>query len=241
MFLLGMLHGLEPGHGKTIVASYLVGRRGYWVDAIYLGAVVAISHSAVIIALALVATFLGEQFRGTAAAEQCELASGVLVLALGFLMLRSGLRGAGGHHACGGCGHHHGPSPRPGEACSGERAGDDAPAAADHSLRRPSWRDLTALGIAGGIIPCPTSMAVLLGAASSGRLARGMALVAIFSLGVAAVLIAVGLLAVKAGDLARHWLENRRWTRYIPLATACLVLVLGLVLVGRSLLAGPAH
>jgi ABC-type nickel/cobalt efflux system permease component RcnA len=66
-------------------------------------------------------------------------------------------------------------------------------------------------------------------------------LVIVFSLGLATVLIAVGLVVVKAGDLSRRWINGRRWTARVPLATACLVLLLGLGLVARSLLVDSAH
>jgi nickel/cobalt exporter len=243
MFLLGILHGLEPGHGKTIVASYLVGRRGRGRDAVYLGAVAAFSHSAVIITLATLSASLAEWFPVAAAVGRCECASGVLVVALGLLMLRRCLRNAGDQHTCGACRHDHDHSPlgvRRGE-CHPERAGVDVPAIGDAHVGRSPPRDLTALGIAGGILPCPTAIAVLLGAASSGRPAWGVGLVIVFSLGLATVLIAVGLVVVKAGDLSRRWIGDRRWTSRVPVVTACLVLLLGLVLCARSLLVGSAH
>jgi ABC-type nickel/cobalt efflux system permease component RcnA len=233
MFLLGMLHGLEPGHGKTIVASYLVGRRGGWRDAVYLGAVAAFSHSAVIIALATLATALAGRFPVAAAVGRCELASGVLVVTLGLLMLRRCLRDAGDHHTCGGCcrDHNH----------LSERDGVDLPAIGAAHPGRSSPRDLTTLGIAGGLLPCPTAIAALLGATSSGRLAQGVGLVIVFSLGLATVLIAVGLVVVTAGDLSRRWVKDRRWTTRVPVVTACLVLLLGLGLVWRSFLVDSAH
>jgi nickel/cobalt transporter (NicO) family protein len=243
MFLLGMLHGLEPGHGKTVVASYLVGQRGRWRDAVYLGAVAAFSHSAVIIALASLAAALAERFPVAAAVGRCELAAGVLVVALGLLMLRRCLRGAGDHHTCGGCRHHHDQDHRgePGSACHPEPAAVDLPVIGAAPRGRSSLRDLTALGIAGGLLPCPTAIAALLGATSSGRPALGVGLVLVFSLGLATVLIAVGLAVVTAGDFSRRWLKDGRWTTWIPLATACLVLLLGLGLVARSLLVDSTH
>jgi len=91
MFMLGVFHGLEPGHGKMIVASYLVGRRGRWPDAVYLGGVVALSHSAVIIVLAALSTLVAERLRTEAVVSSFELGSGVVVCLVGLLMLKNRL------------------------------------------------------------------------------------------------------------------------------------------------------
>ena len=235
MFVLGVFHGLEPGHGKMIVASYLVGRRGRWLDAVYLGGVVALSHSAVIIALAALSGRLAEQLRLEAVESWFELGSGVLVCLLGLLMLKNRLKGRDAccAHAC--CGHEHQHEEHNGVAASesgglANARGGDAPDPA-----RSLW-GLTALGVTGGIVPCPTAIAAMLGAVSMGHVMAGTGLVVVFSLGFASVLIAVGLITIGAGSLTRPWLDNRRWTARVPLVSAILVLLLGVGLFTRCLL-----
>jgi nickel/cobalt exporter len=235
MFLLGVLHGLEPGHGKSLMASYLVGRRGRWPHAVYLGAVVAFSHSAVVIALAAPVSLLAEQFQLEGIISRIEFAAGLLIAAIGVLMLGRGLRRRDACCSRGGCDHHHDHRRENDGASSLDRNAADPSALADATWRRPSLWGLTALGITGGIVPCPTAIAALLGAISSGRPATGTVMILIFSLGMASVLIAIGLTAIRMGDRVRRWLDEYRWSSHVPTIIACLVVLLGLGLVGKAL------
>lgn len=231
MFALGVFHGLEPGHGKTIVASYLVGRQGRWLDAVYLGAVVALAHCGVIIALAAASALVAEQIPLDAAESWFGLVSGIMVCVLGLFMLRKHLAGRDGCRAHGCCGHEH----HHDDTAIAAGSETDALHGRDESASGRSLWSLTVLGVTGGIIPCPTAVAAMLGAVSTGHVLAGTGLVVVFSLGFASVLIAVGLLAIGARGLTRPWLQRRRWTARMPVVSAVLVVLFGLGLVARSL------
>jgi ABC-type nickel/cobalt efflux system permease component RcnA/hydrogenase/urease accessory protein HupE len=93
-----------------------------------------------------------------------------------------------------------------------------------------TWRSLLLLGISGGLLPCPSALVLLLAAVSMNRAAFGMALVVVFSLGLAAVLTVVGLLFVKGSRIARQVPRLTAWGRYLPVASALVITVLGVVL-----------
>ncbi len=105
------------------------------------------------------------------------------------------------------------------------------------SAGRPTLGQLVALGIAGGIVPCPGALAVLLAAVSYGQLAQGLSLVIIFSAGMAAVLVAVGIITVKAAGFASRYLSEGKWPSTVPLVSAALITLLGIGLTTKALLA----
>jgi ABC-type nickel/cobalt efflux system permease component RcnA len=96
--------------------------------------------------------------------------------------------------------------------------------------RPVTWRSLLALGVSGGLLPCPSALVVLLGAIALHRVAFGLLLIVAFSLGLAGVLVGIGLLLVLArGLLQRLSLGGGGLaTRYLPVASAFVVLVAGL-------------
>jgi nickel/cobalt exporter len=102
---------------------------------------------------------------------------------------------------------------------------------------RPRLGQLVALGIAGGIVPCPAALAVLLAAVSYGQLTQGLSLVIIFSAGMAAVLVAVGIIMVKAAGFASRYLSESKWTNTVPPVSAALITLLGVGLTAKALLA----
>ena len=121
-----------------------------------------------------------------------------------------------GHaHSHGGHSHtHHAPEP-------GERLG--------------LWK-LMALGVSGGLVPCPAAFALLLAAVSAGALAKGVGLVLVFSLGLAATLIAIGIGVVKAARFSTRFMDTEKFAPYVAMASAVLVTVIGLVTLYNSLI-----
>ena len=170
-FAWGAIHALSPGHGKAMVAAYLVGTRGTARHAIALGATVTATHTAGVFALGLVALLLSQYVLPEQLFPWLNLASGALVLVVGAAVLRSRLRAARVHHH-----HHH-----------------------HHHHHELSWRGLFAMGAAAGLIPCPSALVVLLGAIAQGEVALGMVLIVAFSAGLAATLTLLGLAVVSAG------------------------------------------
>ncbi len=214
-FAFGALHALSPGHGKAMVAAYLVGSRSTMIHAVLLGAIVTITHTLGVFALGL-ATLLASRY---VVPERLypilSGLSGLTVCGLGLWLLqrrvRRLLRGPAVPKTTGGHGHHQLP---------------EGPITA---------RALVALGVSGGIIPCPSALVVLLAAVALHRIAYGMFLITAFSFGLASVLVALGLLVVRA----RRWLEGFQVSgallRRIPVVSAATITAIGAALVVRAL------
>ena len=237
--VLGAAHALQPGHGKTIVAAYLVGARGTPKHAMFLGATVTATHTAGVYALGLVTLFLSQYILPERLYPILEVVSGGLVVAIGAwllarrLLTATGLRRAHHHHhghdhahddhdhthphpADHGHGHAHSHGPRPGE--------------------RVSWRSLLALGVSGGLLPCPEALMVLLITIAAHRVLFGLLLIVAFSSGLAAVLVGFGLLLVYArGLFARANLASGRAPRLLPVASALVIVVAGGVITAQAL------
>ncbi len=204
----GALHALSPGHGKGMVAAYLVGTRGTAADAMLLGLTVTVSHTAGVFALGLVTLGLSAWVLPEDLYPWLTLASGVLVVAVGATVLRGHLRRrrhAHDHH------HHH-----------------------DHG---PSRRGLLLLGASAGIIPCPSALVVLLGAIAQHELGLGLALIVAFSAGLAATLMGLGLAVVWTRRLGARLAAPARLAPALAVAPAVSSLVIigfGVVLAARA-------
>ncbi|MEW1612941.1 MULTISPECIES: nickel transporter [unclassified Streptomyces] len=306
--VLGASHAAMPGHGKTIMAAYLAGRRGTKRDALTVGATVTLTHTAGVLILGL-ALPVSTHLAGETVLMWLGAASGLLVTAIGLWLLLGAVRGKPQHnrhhhgpnhhhhhgHHChhshdhndGGHQHarHHGPSSGhlhghddidhshdhrhppgrdhvPHSAPAGElrTAPDvatltrpdhehhpsDTPAATG-SVRRTSRSGLIGMGIAGGLVPSPSALVVLLGAVALGRTAFGVLLVIGYGLGMAATLTLAGLLLVRLRerierhDRARTLRHNtllRKLARTGPVVTSLLVIAVGL---GLTLRAAVGH
>jgi ABC-type nickel/cobalt efflux system permease component RcnA len=218
---LGAVHALSPGHGKTLVAAYLIGSRGTLRQAAALGATVAITHTLGIFALGGLTLAAGELFVPERVIGWLTVASGALVAAVGLVLVWRALRRvpyANIHH----------PHPH-------DHEHPHSHAHADGEASTVSVRGLVALGLAGGMVPSASALIVLLAAVSTGRLLFGLGLIVAFGIGMAAVL--AGLAAVTT--LARSifvgerglgsWSATRRLTGLLPIASGVAVLVIGTV------------
>ncbi len=224
---LGALHALEPGHGKTIVAAYLVGSRGTARHATLLGIIVTVSHTAGVFALGAVTLYASRYIVPEQLYPWLGVFSGITIAGLGgYLFLRRLTGTATDHSHANGESHfdwlfsklmNRGP----------REAGVQAPIAQGPV----SLAQLFTLGITGGIIPCPAALIVLLSAFALHRIGLGFFLIVSFSAGLAAVLIGFGLLMVHARRfMARLQMDGPLTTRWLPLASSAFILVLGLVL-----------
>ena len=208
-FFWGMAHALSPGHGKTIVAAYLVGRRGTPWHAAALGVIVTATHTIGVFALGLVTLALSQFIVPEQLYPWLNLVSGVLVIAIGAAVFRSRLRHRQGH-AHGHHHHHH----------------------ADEALSR---RSLVAVGITGGLLPCPSALVVLLAAISLHRVPFGMLLIVAFSAGLALSITGIGLVAVFAKQIFKRASFEGRLIRLLPAASALVILAAGLAMTVRAL------
>jgi len=233
-FGLGAMHALSPGHGKTIVAAYLVGSRGTPRHALFLGAMVTFTHTASVFLLGLAVLFFERRVQPEKIIPVLGALSGVSILALGgWLLYRRieslAMTGATTqcHHHRHGHHHHHHHGLGPGFVHTHSHGG------IKHSHVIPeggvSLPGLAALGVSGGLAPCPSALILMLSAIGIGRTAFGMGLLVAFSAGLALVLTAVGLAVIFAKD---HLPASSSWrdgpaARLVPVLSALVVMALG--------------
>ena len=284
-FVLGAVHAMAPGHGKTMMAAAVVARRGTVRQVVGIGATVTLTHTAGVLALGSLIWF-SDAIAPEAALPWLTVASGVLVAGLGLTLLVRrfvfGHQGHGHHHlALAGLGHHDHPHHDAHDAHDhphhdahdhghhdhhdhhdhdhdhghghghghGRDHHDDHGHGHDHDHglghaddgRPLDRRWVVAMGVAGGLVPTPSALVVLLGAAALGRAWLGVALVGVYGLGMAATLLAAGILLVRVQAwLERHWFD-RAWLRLgmriAPVATAAVLVIGGTSIILRGALA----
>lgn len=238
--LAGAAHGLEPGHGKTIVAAYLVGSRGTVGHAMFLGGVVTFTHTFSILLLGLAALFATQYIDYKEIMPWMGTASGLLIVALGGWLLANQLRGRGHRHHH----HHHHGDHDHGDHDHGDHEHEHGPGGDDHHGRGHSHEipasvtlgSLLTLGISGGIVPCPGALMILLLAVGLDRIALGLVLLVVFSFGLAAVLITVGVLFVKARPLVERFSGDGRWIQRLPMASSVFIIFVGIAITLKTLI-----
>ncbi|HEY9885214.1 MAG TPA: sulfite exporter TauE/SafE family protein, partial [Thermosynechococcaceae cyanobacterium] len=251
-FVWGGLHALTPGHGKTIVGAYLVGARSQVHHALLLGLTVTLTHTAGIFALGLLMLGTSRFLLTEQLFPWLSAISGVLVTVIGGKLLVARLRqlplwqrwasgkGANADHSHS-HNHSHDTSHRHSHDAShshshqhGSHSHSHLPPSADGSPI--TWSSILALGISGGLLPCPSALVVLLGAVAIGRIGFGLALVLAFSLGLAGVLTGIGVLLV----YAKHWFERlpiqAPQSNLFPAVSALLITLVGIGITAQALL-----
>jgi ABC-type nickel/cobalt efflux system permease component RcnA len=237
-FGLGGAHALTPGHGKTIVAAYLVGSRGTLKHAAFLGAMVTVTHTISVFALGLATLFLFRLIVPEKITEILGVISGLSIALIGAWMLRGRLHGAHGHagHSHPGHVHHH--SHDDANHDHDHHHHDHGPGGHTHMPEGDiSWRGLVALAISGGLVPCESALVLLLSAISIGRVGLGLLLLLSFSLGLAGVLVGIGVMVLYAKRLLpkRSRLGQGSFLRWAPVASAVVVVMLGIIMTSVSL------
>ncbi|MCP4717837.1 MAG: hypothetical protein GY860_00135 [Desulfobacteraceae bacterium] len=214
-FLLGAGHALGPGHGKAMVAAYLVGSRGKKKDAVTLGLIVTFTHVISVIVLGIVILYLSNSILPEQIYPWLSVSSGILIFMVGlFLLVRQSMDAHHSHNH--GHGHSH-PGP-------------------DTKITQPSLGSLFSLGIAGGIVPCPSALVVLLVSITLNKIALGLGIILVFSLGLAAVLIGIGLMVVSISGLSTGINRFAPIVRIMPVISACLILFLGISITFHALI-----
>ena len=205
----GAVHALSPGHGKAMVAAYLVGTRGTPRQAVALGATVTVTHTAGVVLLGVVALTLSQYVLPEDLYPWLNLVAGLLVLGVGAAVLRGRLaRQARTHHH-----HHH----------------DHAPP------EKLSARGLVAMGASAGLIPCPSALVVLLGAVAQHQIALGLVLIVAFSAGLAATLTGLGLAVVWTTRAAGRLPVPGRALAALPTLSAIAIVGVGFLLTAQAL------
>lgn len=294
--LLGGFHALEPGHGKTVVAAYLIGSKGRKIDAVLLGIVVTLTHTFSVILLAIAAKLASTRLTLTEESLHgyLGLVAGLLILAVGIWMLVWRIRGKEpfhghthnhGHAHSHDHNHSHNHDPIHGHSHPHQHSHEDDEHAHDlpydhdhghfhdhdhdhshdhnhddshdhnhdynhahnpghgHDLQgvgvqgeqRVGYWQLFLLGVSGGLVPCPAAIAILLAAVGAGRLGEGLTYILLFSLGLATVLIAIGIAVVSAGKLAGRFLDAKRFARKISIASAAVITLIGVATLVNSI------
>jgi len=238
--LLGAFHALEPGHGKTIVAAYLIGARGTIWHAALLGIVVTVSHTASVVLLGVVLLYLQQYVAPDTIGPAVTMLSGAIIAVIGLYLLIARTR----HHSHS-LGHdHHGlmhshalGNHEHGHDHGHDHSHEDEHAQANHKPEdRLTLRTLIPLGISGGIVPCPPAIVALIFAFSVSRVGFGLAIILAFSLGLAVVLSAVGIATVSLRGFANRFESTGPILRFLPVLSALVVMGLGFAILVQGLI-----
>jgi nickel/cobalt transporter (NicO) family protein len=241
-FGLGAIHAMSPGHGKTIVAAYLVGTHGTPKHAIFLGAMVTFTHTITVFLLGLTTLFLSRFVVPEKIYPVLGAISGLSIVWIGAMLLYKRIqvaRAHGHHHHSHAHDHHHEHTHDHGHAHDHHEHHHDHGDGHVHTHvpeGEVSMSSLIALGASGGLVPCPSALVLLLSSIALGRIGLGLSLLVAFSLGLAGVLMAIGLIVL----YAKHLLPDSQKTsqhaafRLLPVASAAIIVCVGLIMTGVS-------
>ncbi len=208
-FFWGSAHALSPGHGKAIVTAYLVGQRGRPRHAAALGLIVTATHTIGVFTLGFVTLALSQFIVPEQLYPWIGLVSGLLVIGVGASVLLGRIR----HRRAHSHGHHH----------------------HHHGHGDLGWRSLTAVGISGGLLPCPSALVVLLAAISLHRIALGLGLIVAFSAGLALSITGIGLAAILAKHTFRRLELQGRVIGLLPAISALVIVIAGAAMTVRAI------
>jgi ABC-type nickel/cobalt efflux system permease component RcnA len=240
----GATHALTPGHGKTIVAAYLVGSRGTSRHAFFLGLTTTITHTVGVFALGFLTLLASHFILPEQLYPWLGVVSGSMVVVLGLSVFSARSRqffrpdDHDQHH------HHHHLHDHDHSHVhphAHDHDHDHAHGHAHHHLppgangSPVTWRSLLALGISGGLVPCPSALVVMLSAIALGRIGLGLVLIVAFSLGLAGVLTAIGLLWVHAGRLIGRLPLAGPLVRVVPALSALFIVLAGVAMTWQAL------
>ncbi len=223
----GAAHALTPGHGKALVAAYLVGTKGTPRHAFLLGGTVTIAHTAGVFAIGIVTLALSQFILPEQLYPWLTLVSGLLVVGVGAAVLRQrlrsrGRRGHGDHHH-----HHDGPD-------HDHDHGHDHGHHHHHGDDDLTSKGILGVGIAAGLLPCPSALVVLLSAIALHRVGLGLVLILAFSVGLAATITGIGLVAVFARRAFGRLSLDGPLVRALPAVSAALILLVGVAITARA-------
>jgi nickel/cobalt transporter (NicO) family protein len=249
--LLGALHGLEPGHSKTMMAAFIIAVRGTVGQAIMLGLAATVSHTAIVWLVALGGLHFGQSFTSETTEPYLQLVSGLIIVALaGWMVWRTTedrnphRHGSHGHHGSHGShgshGHHHDVVNTGDVAFEAIRLPEDAYSDAHARMhaeeieRRFAGRSATTgqiilFGLTGGLIPCPASVTVLLVCLQLKQISMGALLVLCFSIGLALTMVGVGAAAaIGVRHASGRFKDLSKWADNAPYLSGGLVALVGL-------------
>jgi ABC-type nickel/cobalt efflux system permease component RcnA len=235
-FGLGAAHAMSPGHGKTVVGAYLVGSKGTVKHAAFLGLTVTITHTLGVFALGLITLFAAQFILPERIIPFLGFVSGLIVLFIGLSLFKERLFSALGYQTNNH--HHHEHENHLDHTDNHEHNHHNHDGAFvhthdghTHSHLPPesvTWRSLLALGISGGLLPCPSALVLMLSAISFNRIGYGLLLTLAFSFGLAATLMCVGLAFLYLGKLLnRPSIGNNPIVKALPVFSAFVISCVG--------------
>ncbi|PCJ56633.1 MAG: hypothetical protein COA73_11765 [Candidatus Hydrogenedentota bacterium] len=251
---LGMGHAFSPGHGKTVMAAYLIGERGTAWHAAVLGTIVTITHVWSVLLLGIIILYAGEKVSSEQLNFWTSLVSGFIIVAIGlllffrryntYLLARHNAENTPHHHDHD---HHHTHDHDHSHTHDHDHHHHDhdhhhGPGGHTHVIEGkeglpPTYKNILWLGISGGIVPCPAALIVLMLAINVGRLALGLLLIIAFSLGLASVLVAIGIAVVRASGKVRERIGDRSpLLLALPVISAVLITGMGIAMVTVTLI-----
>ncbi len=220
-FILGALHALGPGHGKSLMAAYLVGSKGRIRDAIVLALTLTVTHVISVLILGFLALWVADFFMPEKTAKWMGLFSGVSIISIGVWLFYSrfkAIKNSSLDHS-----HDHCHPATPGlNSCSNSHDGVHHH---HYDSNFSVWQNI-ALGVSGGIVPCPKALVILLLAISLQKITLGILIVVAFSLGLSLVLVVLGIVMIKASHLIKGRLEGRS-IQYIPIIGSVIIVGVG--------------
>lgn len=243
-FGLGAMHALSPGHGKAVVGAYLVGSKGTPKHAVFLGLTVTVTHTLGVFVIGLLTLFASNYILPERLMPFLNFFSGLLVLFIGLSLFKDRLLTALGQKTDSHTHHHH-------DHHSHDHEHDHSHHHHQHDHlththggsththlppEKVTWKNLLALGISGGLLPCPSALVLMLSAISLNRIGYGLILTLLFSIGLAATLTCVGLIFLYIG----RFFENKSLAAHplikaLPVLSSFVIACLGAVICFQSL------
>ncbi|HEV3439074.1 MAG TPA: hypothetical protein VG122_17030 [Gemmata sp.] len=241
-FLFGAAHAFTPGHGKTLVAAYLIGERGTIRHAIVLAVVTTVTHTGSVIAVAAVLwSVYGNNVPGRTQGG-LQFVAGLLVIGVGLWLLLRRLTGQADHfHLFGGHHHHetensttqHTHSHGHGHTHSHSHSHDHGHGHHHHGPPLESakttggWLRIVLMGLGGGIVPCWDAVLLLVAATALNRVGFAIPLLLAFSAGLGLVLVGLGIGVVFAYKAGANRFQDRRWFQILPMVSAVFLIGVG--------------
>ncbi len=247
-FFLGSMHALSPGHGKAIVAGYLVGSRGTAYHAMFLGCVVTLTHTIGVFTLGLITLFGSKYILPDRLYPWLGFLSGLSIVIIGaalFYKRYKLMRTRNTHHHKHDHDHSHSHSQdHHGHYHDHHSSGvhhqhhdhGHSHLTMDPETGKITWKSLLSVGISGGALPCPSALVVLLSAISLHRIGFGLILIVSFSLGLAAVLTSIGLVLIYASKWSQRFQFGGSLRYRLPVFSSFVITVLGCVIAVQSFL-----
>ena len=255
--LLGALHGLEPGHSKTMMAAFIVAIRGTLKQAILLGLAATLSHTVVVWGIAMAGMWFGRGWDAKTAEPWFQLLSGIIIIAIALWMLwRTWRESRGAHnhdhsdhhghshhhdHSDHAHDHHHHDEHRHGALVDADWQDAHQRAHAEEINRRFTGQQVTTgqimlFGLTGGLIPCPASITILLICLQLKHVALGATLVLSFSVGLALTLVASGAIAaISLKHMTKRWSGVGELSRKAPWFSGALIILVGIYMMAHGI------